>query len=168
MYRDLLELARQIEQRVDKRRAPYVAIAAGVVYLIAFNTVLRTVDVWYFAFMALVLAVCLPFVLTEETGKLIWVAARGFLKRKPRVALFLAFVTHLFLVTVLPGIFASRVVTSAITAITAIFCVCLVRIQLRKNTESAKRPSALSAGISKYTFLALTAIAGKIKSALGD
>jgi hypothetical protein len=90
MYRDLLELTRRIEQRIDKRRAPYVSIAAGVVYLIAFSTVLRTVDVWYFGFVLLVAVLCVPFLFTAPAS---WstrflTVARGFLKRNPRAASF--------------------------------------------------------------------------------
>jgi hypothetical protein len=96
MYRDLLELGQRIEQRIDERRAPYVAIAAGVVYLIGFNTVLRTLDVWYFGFVLLVAVLCMPFLFTAPAS---WsttflAMTRGFLKRNPRAAWLLFFVTY--------------------------------------------------------------------------
>jgi len=91
MVIDLLELARQIERHIDQRRAPYVAIAAGIVYLIAFNTVLRSVNVWYFGFVLLVAALCVPFLFRMPAS---WTMtslniARGFLQRNPRVASFM-------------------------------------------------------------------------------
>jgi hypothetical protein len=90
MYRDLLELTRRIEQRIDQRRAPYVAIAAGVVYLIAFSTVLRTVDVWYVGFVLLVAVLCMPFLFTAPASwsMALLAVTRGFLKRNPRAASF--------------------------------------------------------------------------------
>jgi hypothetical protein len=47
---------------IDLERAPYVLIGAGVVYLVAFNTVLRDVDILYFDFLVLVAAVGVLFV----------------------------------------------------------------------------------------------------------
>ncbi len=167
MYRDLLELARRIEGRVDGRRTPHVAIAAGVVYLIAFNTVLRRVNALYFGFVLLVAVLCMPFLLTSPAAasRAALVAAGGFLKRNPRVALFLVFLTYLLLATVGPDFLASPVVNSAITVA---FCAWFVRIGSRERVASGDRPSELAACVSKWTLAALTAIARKVNEALED
>ncbi len=96
MYRDLLELKRQIEQRIDKQRAPYVAIAAGTVYLIGFNTVLATVNVWYFGFVLLVAVLSMPFLFTAPASPstTFLALARGFLTRNPRAARLLFFAAY--------------------------------------------------------------------------
>ena len=60
MHRMLAELVKHIDRRIDHERAPYVPIAAGVVYLVAFNTVLRAPNLAYFAFMLLVAVLCVP------------------------------------------------------------------------------------------------------------
>jgi len=51
----------QLLRRIDD--APHVLIGAGVVYLVAFNTMLRDLDVWYFGFLLLVAVLCAPFLL---------------------------------------------------------------------------------------------------------
>jgi hypothetical protein len=50
--------------KVGEGRLGCALIVAGEVYLIAFNTVLTEVNLWYFGFIVLVAIVCVPFVLT--------------------------------------------------------------------------------------------------------
>ena len=72
MHRTIAEVVQRIERRIDHERLPYVLIAAGVVYLAAFNTVLRGPSPTYFAFVLLVAVLCVPLLLhgpepTEES-----------------------------------------------------------------------------------------------------
>jgi hypothetical protein len=59
-------------RRIDKKRAPYVLIGAGIVYLVAFNTVLRDLDVWYFGFLLLVVALCGRFLLRRPRPTVVY------------------------------------------------------------------------------------------------
>ena len=63
MHRLLAKFVQRIERRIDHERAPYVTIAAGVVYLVAFNTVLRVPNLAYFGFVLLVAVFCAPVLL---------------------------------------------------------------------------------------------------------
>jgi hypothetical protein len=57
-------LVLQLLRRIDHEHTPYIEIAAGVVYLVAFNTaLLRVLHIPYFGFVLLVAVLCLPFLL---------------------------------------------------------------------------------------------------------
>ena len=88
-------------------------------------------------------------------------AAPGLFRRNlPRIAVFLLLPTYLLLVAEWPAVFASRAVNYAFIAI---ICIGLLIVQRHETAELKKRSSPLTDSASKYTFLALNAIAKKLK-----
>jgi hypothetical protein len=63
MYRAFLM---KLWGKVDEKRFAYALIVAGVAYLIAFNSFLPDVTVWYLGFTVMVPVACVPFVLRAD------------------------------------------------------------------------------------------------------
>jgi hypothetical protein len=63
-----VSLQRILRLRIDEKRVSYAEIAAGVIYLLAFNTFLRDAGIGRLGFVLLVAVLCLPFVFTKAAG----------------------------------------------------------------------------------------------------
>lgn len=148
--------------KVNERNAPYVLVAAGVVFLIGFVTGLCPIEISRFAFILAVAALAAPFLfMPPGRGSAIWVAVRGFFARNPRAVLFLVFLGYLVLIEDGPDIFASPIVNRVVTYA---LCMCCLRISLRERAESIGKRSQLTARVSAWTFSVLTSAARHLKS----